>query len=270
MKSSAPPFPVFLLAYLYQGSQEYPTRFQDAQANGYVATLKHNAAAKLGILHASWGVGALISPLVSTKFSQQPRWSFHFLVSLVLAILNSVVLLLVFKFRHQDECLELAGEVLQEKEAGAGNGTFRRVMSDRSVHFLAIFIFIYIGVEVTIGGTTIRFPFFGVLESTEITIWFVPSLIENAIAVFVVGVLLGPMYPIVMNQASRILPRGILTGSIGWIAGSGQAGSAALPFMTGAIASRHGIQSLQPLVVAMMAFMMLLWALVPASPRRTD
>lgn len=64
-----------------------------------------------------------------------------------------------------------------------------------------------------------------------------------------VGVLLGPMYPIAMNHASRILPRWLLTGSIGWIAGFGQAGSAALPFLTGALASRVGIQSLQPLYV---------------------
>ncbi|KAG5219723.1 Protein transport protein [Salix suchowensis] len=35
--------------------------------------------------------------------------------------------------------------------------------------------------------------------------------------------------------------------SIGWIAGFGQAGSAVIPFMTGALASKYGIQSLQPL-----------------------
>jgi len=55
------------------------------------------------------------------------------------------------------------------------------------------------------------------------------------------------MYPIAMNQAARVLPRWILSGSIGWIAGFGQAGSAVLPFMTGAIASTKGISSLQPL-----------------------
>jgi len=64
----------------------------------------------------------------------------------------------------------------------------------------------------------------------EITIWLVPSLIENAVAVSIIGVLLGPMYPIVMNHSARILPRWILTGAIGWIAGFGQAGSALIPF----------------------------------------
>ncbi len=41
----------------------------------------------------------------------------------------------------------------------------------------------------------------------EITIWLVPSLIENAVAVSFVGMALGPMYPMVMSQAGRIIPR---------------------------------------------------------------
>lgn len=50
-----------------------------------------------------------------------------------------------------------------------------------------------------------------------------------------------------MNYAGRVLPRWLLTGSIGWIAGFGQAGSAVFPFITGAIASKTGIKALQPL-----------------------
>jgi fucose permease len=67
------------------------------------------------------------------------------------------------------------------------------------------------------------------------------------VAVSLVGVLLGPMYPIAINHAARVLPRWILTGSIGWIAGFGQAGSAVLPFLTGIFSSKFGIASLQPL-----------------------
>ena len=83
--------------------------------------------------------------------------------------------------------------------------------------------------------------------SLELVVWLVPSLIGGAVAVSLVGVLLGPMYPMVMNHAGRVLPTRLLTGSIGWIAGFGQAGSAFLPFLTGALASKTGIKSLQPL-----------------------
>ena len=74
----------------------------------------------------------------------------------------------------------------------------------------------------------------------ELVVWLVPSLI---------GVVLGPMYTIAMNQAGRVLPQWLLTGSIGWIAGFGQAGSAATPFITGVISSKRGISSLEPLHV---------------------
>ena len=83
----------------------------------------------------------------------------------------------------------------------------------------------------------------------ELVVWLVPSLIGDAVAISLIGVLFGPMYPIAMNHAARILPHWLLTGSIGWIAGLGQAGSALLPFMTGAIASKEGIWALQPLWV---------------------
>ena len=81
----------------------------------------------------------------------------------------------------------------------------------------------------------------------EIVVWLVPSLVGGAVAVSFVGVVLGPIYPIVMNHSGRILPPWLLTGCIGWIAGFGQAGSALWPFLTGVLAQKEGIKSLQPL-----------------------
>ena len=80
----------------------------------------------------------------------------------------------------------------------------------------------------------------------EFIVWFDPSLISDAIAVACIGLLLGPMYPVAMNHAGRVLPQWLLTGALGWIAGGGQAGSALIPFITGAIAQKAGIGALQP------------------------
>ena len=84
-------------------------------------------------------------------------------------------------------------------------------------------------------------------NSLELIVWLVPSLIGDGISISFIGFVLGPIYPIVMNHSARILPSWILTGSIGWIAGFGVAGSACIPFITGVIASHKGIESLQPL-----------------------
>ena len=83
----------------------------------------------------------------------------------------------------------------------------------------------------------------------ELVVWLVPSLIGGAVAVSIGGVVLGPMYSIAMNQAGRVLPQWLLTGSIGWIPGFGQAGSVAIPFITGVISLKRGISSLEPLHV---------------------
>lgn len=54
------------------------------------------------------------------------------------------------------DCLREAGEVIPEKtaeEKEQGKSTFKAVMRTRAVHLLAFFILVYVGVEVTIGGT---------------------------------------------------------------------------------------------------------------------
>ncbi|KAF7977329.1 hypothetical protein HWV62_4107 [Athelia sp. TMB] len=255
------PFPVFVLGFTINN---VGGSLQDAQANGYVAGLRNNAATKMGMMHAAYGAGAFCSPLVATQFAQVERWSFHYLVSLGIALLNTVILVAVFRFKSQDECFAQIGQPPQEQGTST-HSKIRQVLSLKAVHLLACFIFAYVGVEVTIGGWIVTFiidvrgggassgyisaGFFGGLMvgrvallwvnkkvgerrvlfiyailaiGLEVVIWLVPSLIGDAVAVSIVGMLLGPIYPIVMNESSRILPRWLLTGSIGWIAGFGQ------------------------------------------------
>ncbi|OCH86759.1 MFS general substrate transporter [Obba rivulosa] len=311
LEAPAPPFPVFVVAYAING---FGIALQDAGANGYVASLADNAETKMGILHAVYGLGALSSPLVATQFSQLHHWSFHYLTSLGVAILDTIAQVVVFRFRDQDECLAEIGQPPSEKAASTNeDNKYKQIFRMRAVHYLAFFILIYVGVEVTIGGWIVTFVidvrhggpssgyisagFFGGLTlgrvallwlnkkigerrviflyaflaiGLELIVWLVPSLIGGAVAVSFVGMLLGPIYPIAMNHSGRILPPWLLTGAIGWIAGFGQAGSAFLPFLTGLLASKEGIKSLQPLLVSMMGLMAFLWALVPNTPRRPD
>ena len=81
----------------------------------------------------------------------------------------------------------------------------------------------------------------------ELTIWLVPSLIENAIAACFIGFFFGPVYPVLSSVASVIIPHWLLQGAIGWYGATGMAGAAFFPFITGALSSNFGIVSLQPL-----------------------
>lgn len=309
IEAGALPFPAFVLGYAING---FGMALQDAQSNGFVASLKDNPEVKMGILHAVYGAGALSSPLVATQFAQLPHWSFHYLCSLGVAFINTVLLIAVFGLKTQDECLAQIGQPAGEKGTSE-KSQFSQIFRLREVHLLAFFILIYVGVEVTVGGWMVTYiidvrgggpssgyissGFFGGLMigrvgllwvnkkvgerrvlfiysilaiGLELVVWLVPSLIGDGVAISIIGVILGPMYPIAMNHTVRILPEWLVTGSIGWIAGFGQAGSALLPFLTGAIASKTGIKSLQPFLISMMAFMTVLWALVPRTARRIE
>ena len=62
----------------------------------------------------------------------------------------------MFRFQSQDSCLREVGEValVPDKLANSEdeNGKFRQMMAHKAVHLLSLFLVIYIGVEVTIGG----------------------------------------------------------------------------------------------------------------------
>jgi len=298
----APPFAALCVGFFIDG---IGISLQDSQSNGFVASLKENSATKMGLLHAAYGLGAMISPLAATQFAQIPRWSFHFLCSCGIAILNTIFLVVVFRGKTQDECLVAIGQPVGETGTSS-QSKYRQILSQKVVHLLALFSLIYVGVEVTVGGWTITYVirqrgggpssgyistgFFGGLTlgrvcllwlnqkigeyraifvysvitiGLELVVWLTPSLVGDAIAVSFVGFFFGPMYPILMNESGRLVPPWLLTGSIGWIGGFGFSGAALFPFITGALASRFGIESLQPFVVALMVAMFVLWALVP-------
>ncbi|KAL1946211.1 hypothetical protein VTO73DRAFT_15338 [Trametes versicolor] len=299
----AGPFPLMCFGYLVIGVM---LAIQAAQATGYVASLKKDSNAKMGYLHGSYGLGALLSPLVATEFAKSPKfWSFHYIISAGLYVVNTAVLWYVFRGKRQEEIMADEGESSSDTD-GVGSNKFNQMIRNKDVHFLSFFALIYVGVEVTMGGWSVTYileqrhgssnagyissGFFGgimlgrvlllwfntkigerralflyaaLVIGLEATVWVVPSLIENAVAVALVGLFLGPMFPILMNHSTTILPRWLLTACAGYIAGAGQAGSAVLPFITGLLASKFGITTLPPFVVSMMSTLLVLWAVIP-------
>ncbi|KAF7350827.1 MFS domain-containing protein [Mycena sanguinolenta] len=255
------------------------------------------------------GAGALIAPFVSTQFAELPHWSFHYLISLGIAAVNATFVALVFKGKTQDECLAEIGQETESDEKGEINeqSHLRQIISIKAVHLLALFLLVYVGLEVTIGGWIVSFMiavrggrpsagyisagFFGGLTlgrivllplnkkigerrivyiyglvafALELVIWLVPSLVGGAVSVAIVGLVLGPIYPIGINHAGRVFPPRLVADVISWTASIATTGAAVVPFATGAIAERAGIKSLEPVVVAMLAAILVLWALVPA------
>jgi len=298
-------FPLFVTSFFFGGVGMV---LQDACGNGFIATLSKDSEYKMGMIHAAYGVGALLAPLSGTYFAQTTRWANHYLVSAALGVVNLVPLIIVFRFQRQDDCLREVGEIVPDKPADeeVDKGKFTQMMTYKAVHLLALFLLVYIGVEVTIGGWTASFlieirgggpssgyvstGFFGGLTlgrvilfsitdrlgaihaiyfytfiaiCFQLTVWLVPSIIANAICISIIGLVLGPMYPIAIHHTTRVLPRHLVNGTVGWMSACGQAGGAVLPFITGTMIAQLGIASLQPFLFVTMFFMAAVWFLVP-------
>nr|GAT48810.1 predicted protein [Mycena chlorophos] len=150
------PFPVFLLGSVING---IGGAVKTAQANGYAVGLSTNAELKIGLLQASYGVGALIAPLAATQFAQLSgrKWAFYYLTSLGVILIDTINLTLVFRGRTQEDCLADIGQEFREKEKEGNKGHLRQILSTKAAHMLALFLFVYVGTEVSIGGWIVSF-----------------------------------------------------------------------------------------------------------------
>lgn len=64
-----------------------------------------------------------------------------------------------------------------------------------------------------------------------------------------VGLFLGPIFPLILNQCGNLVPGYLLSGAIGWIVSIGVTGIALIPFMAGAFSDKYGVVAIQPLCV---------------------
>ncbi|KAJ7874420.1 MFS general substrate transporter, partial [Mycena leptocephala] len=153
LQAAALPFPVFGLSCFLNG---IGVSILDAQANGYVASFSRNPEAKMGYVQAAYGAGIFAAPLVSTQFSQLQRWSFHYLVSLGLTLSNILILFLVFRGKTQDECLAQLGQA-EVAQGNSAHSPMRQALTMKTLHLMALFLFVHVGVGVAIAGWTVSF-----------------------------------------------------------------------------------------------------------------
>jgi fucose permease len=105
--------------------------------------------------------------------------------------------------------------------------------------------------------------------SLELVFWLVPEFIVSAVAVAFVGFFLGTIFPGVVIVMTRLLPRNLHVAAIGFAAAFSMGGGAVFPFMIGAIAQAKGVVVLQPILLAMLAVALGIWALLFRLPRET-
>ncbi|KAF7115733.1 hypothetical protein CNMCM5793_003236 [Aspergillus hiratsukae] len=104
----------------------------------------------------------------------------------------------------------------------------------------------------------------------QLMTWLIPNVIGDAVAVAIVGLLLGPVYPCATAVFSKLLPRNIQISSLSFISAMGSSGGAVAPFFTGLLAQSVGTYVLHPICIGLYGVMLVGWALMPKVSKRSE
>ncbi len=295
-----PPFPALLPALFVIGFGE---ALLDAGFNAYVAGLPRNSAL-LNYLHAFYGTGALLGPLIASAIlARSWGWNVTYLVWLTGGALAVAGFARVFD-----------GQGARTKDASSATieaqpGLLRTTLRMRFVWVGSLFLFLYVGAEVSLGswsyslltesrgqspllagwmvsgywlGLTvgrlvighiaerigaprlILWCLVGVLAST-LLFWPAPNGIVDASALWLAGFSLGPIFPSTIAVFGRVLPPRLQPTAIGFLASVGSMGGAAFPWIAGNLAQRFGLWALLPFVSVLAVAMIALWLMLQRS-----
>ncbi|KAL1955204.1 hypothetical protein VTO42DRAFT_8916 [Malbranchea cinnamomea] len=104
----------------------------------------------------------------------------------------------------------------------------------------------------------------------QLMVWLVPNVIGGAVALAILGFLLGPIYPCAAAVFSTLLPRRIQTSSLGFVSAMGSSGGAFAPFFTGLLAQNIGTVVLHPICIGLYGAMISVWIGLPKIQKRSE
>ena len=121
-----------------------------------------------------------------------------------------------------------------------------------------------------VGEKKSTFFLVGGAAAFQLLVWLVPNVVGEAVAVSIVGLLLGPVYPCATAVFSRLIPVRLQMSSLAAISALGSSGGAVAPFFTGLLAQQVGTWVLHPICIALFAGMVGCWALLPRLGKRGE
>ncbi|KAJ5985520.1 hypothetical protein N7499_008196 [Penicillium canescens] len=97
----------------------------------------------------------------------------------------------------------------------------------------------------------------------QLVFWLVPNIITEAVAVSLLGLFMGPFFATGISVGTKIFPPELQSSAIAFVFVFGQIGGSVFPALTGIIATRVGVQVLQPMLVGLIGASGLSWLILP-------
>src|SRR5262245_26882932 len=284
-----PPFIVFLVVQFVIG---FATGVLESVLNAYLALLPE-ATARLNRLHAFFGVGALLGPILATWIIGFTSWTVVWLVLAAVCVPLFVGFLVLFPRQRETA------------EAGSASGLVRPVLRQRAIVLGAVLLAVYVGLEIGMGnwgfsylvqerdrpevvagyavsgywlGLTLgRFlisPIATRLGATQVGlmyaslagiaisaafVWLVPVAAAASAGLVVLGFFLGPIFPTTMAVVPQLTSERYVPAAVGVLNAGSVVGGSLLPWLAGVLAQGAGMWTLLPFTVALGVIQLAVW-----------
>jgi fucose permease len=288
--ATRPPFIAFVVVQVVAG---FGAGVLESVLNVYLAELPKGTAL-LNRLHAFFGVGALLGPLLAAWMLGFTEWPMVWLVLAVVAIPVVVGYLLVYPKQEP-----------RTEENKPERGLLVAAVRVPAVLFAGTFLTVYVGLEIGVGnwaysllteehgqgpllagwsvsgywlGLTLgRFVIspvagrvgltaagtsfaclFGV-TGTALLGWLAPTGVVATGALVLMGCFLGPLFPNAIAVVPDIVGPRLVATAIGVINGFSVIGGALFPWLAGALAQGIGVWTLLPFATVLAVAQLVLW-----------
>lgn len=293
VNSFKPPFVVLLVSLLIIG---FGVAIIDAGLNAYIASLP-NSTSTLNYLHAFYGMGALIGPVIATTLVIVWSLGWNSVYWLWIAY-GALILIGIAVMYHSSHSADSGADKSQE----TGN-VMVAALRLRVVWLAAFFLLFYVGTEVSMGnwsfsylteyrhrpdvlsGWTVSGYWLGLtlgrlilprfakrygnrrliqgclvgVAAGLLLVWFGQVEAIEIFGLLLTGFSLGPIFPTTIAIMPELIPQRILQSAIGFMASLGAMGAAFFPWIAGNLAQLIGLWTLLPYAIVLTIAMFGIW-----------
>ncbi|KAJ6022878.1 hypothetical protein N7460_013273 [Penicillium canescens] len=286
-----PPFGLFVVTFFLASLGQ---AYNDTHANTFVASL-HGAHRYLGFIHAMYMAGCLVGPFVATGVASanvDSKWYLFYVFPLGVGIANLVLseegeegedcywgalkeiketlsisgvwLLSLFFFFFLGASIT-AGGWMVEYLVNVRDGDVKQMGYVPAGFYGGAFLGRLLLAEPThrFGERRMIFIYAVLCLGLQLVFWLVPNIITEAVAVSLLGLFMGPFFATGISVGTKIFPPELQSSAIAFVFVFGQIGGSVFPALTGIIATRVGVQVLQPMLVGLIGASGLSWLILP-------
>lgn len=291
--SLTPPFFIFAACLLPLG---FGISNLDTGLNAYVAGLPRSTVL-LNYLHAFYGAGAWLAPIVASAFLVVKfPWNDVYVVWAILCFILTIGIMLIFKNRS-------SLEVEASKTGVAEKYLLSSLLKQRLTWIFSFFLFFYVGVEIVMGSWSYSFfteqrhvntlyagwivsgywlgltlgrltlghvaQRFGEKRTIQgcvfgagigiLLVWIAPISMLAAFGLALTGFCLGPIFPTAIAMTTRMVSSDRVGTMIGFLISMGCVGGAFLPWLAGNMAQFIGLWMVMPYAIILIACLLSLW-----------